>query len=346
MNDLQALQIQPDTADRELTQQQARFNALVRDVALWRAALAEWKEKVGRYEQAVEPIRRQVHAALRQWVFALESASLLPGLSRAERGQLSELLREAATALLAVEEDDIELASLLTRHEDESVPTPGASDGSSQPAGGFTADVAGHGSSEEQLFQHMADQWQEQADAAATQREQWAASRRAATVRKQRAKEAQEVSQSLRDVYRRLASALHPDRETDGQERERKTALMQQANQAYSEGNLLALLELQLQAEQMNTARLAALDHRRLQHYITVLEGQLAELQSETRRLAAGFATPGIGPGSGLPPRKLDRLISAEAQSLRAELLLLARQTRLLLDVEATRSWLKEQRKG
>ena len=36
----QPLQIQPDAADPALAQQQARFNSLARDVALWRAALA------------------------------------------------------------------------------------------------------------------------------------------------------------------------------------------------------------------------------------------------------------------------------------------------------------------
>jgi hypothetical protein len=42
-----------------------------------------------------------------------------------------------------------------------------------------------------------------------------------------------------------LASALHPDRQTDAQQREVKTGLMQQANQAYARSDLLALLALQ-----------------------------------------------------------------------------------------------------
>jgi hypothetical protein len=351
MNDLQPLAIQADTADRVLTPQEARFNALVRDVALWRAALTDWQEKIERYEQAVDPVRRQLHAAWRQWVLALDGASLQPGLARAERRQLSELLREAAAALLSGEDEDLEIAAVLSRHEGDAVRSPGGTEGNSQPDLASTlestADGAGHSPSDEELFEHMAQKWQEQADAAAVQREEWAASRRAATVRKRRTKEAQEVSQSLRDVYRRLASALHPDRETDAQQHGRKTALMQQANRAYAEGDLLALLELQLQAEQVNTGPLAALDQRRLQHYITVLQGQLAELQSQTRRIEAGFcAAAGIGPGSGLPPRKFDRLISAETQRLQGELLLLGRQTKLLRDVEATKSWLRELRKA
>lgn len=63
---LQSLQIQPDTADPLLAQQQTRFNTLVRDVALWRAALTDWKERIARFQQAVEPVRRELHAAWRR----------------------------------------------------------------------------------------------------------------------------------------------------------------------------------------------------------------------------------------------------------------------------------------
>ena len=58
-----------------------------------------------------------------------------------------------------------------------------------------------------------------------------------------RGQAALEASQSVRDVYRKLVSALHPDREADGAERERKTALMQRANQAYERNDLLELLD-------------------------------------------------------------------------------------------------------
>lgn len=331
---LQSLQIQPDAADPLLAQQQRRFNTLVRDVAVWRAALAEWKERVARLQQTVEPVRRELHGAWRRWVFALDHASLQPGLARAERAQLGELLREAATALLEVE-DDAEIAAVASRH--------GGGASSVQSRREDAADEAG----DEELQEDVAQDWERQAAAAAAQRAEWAAQRRSATALKRRKQAAQEVSGSLRDVYRRLASALHPDREPDAQQRDHKTALMQHANQAYAQGNLLALLELQLQAEQVDAAHLAVVDQRRLQHYVTVLQEQLVELQTETRRLEAGFrAAAGVAPGSGLQPRRADRLISSEAQRLRSELLLLRRQTRLLLDVEATKSWLREQRKA
>lgn len=322
-------QIVHHSTDPVLAQHQARFNSLVQEVTLWRAALGEWKERVDRYRDAVEPVYRELDALWRQWVFALEHASLQPEFTRAERRQLDEMLVEAARALLATDPDD-GIAALLSRHGQDS---PSVASQQAEDAPPVEPDDEG-------------EDWERVAAAAAARREQRAANRRAAAAARRRKQATQEVSQSVRDVYRRLASALHPDREPDAQARQGKTALMQQANQAYDRGDLLALLELQLRAEEVEAGHVAAADQRRLQHYVDVLQQQLAELQSETRRLEAEFrSATGVPPGSGMQPRKADRLISAATQRLRGEALLLQRQVRSLRDVEATRLWLREQRR-
>lgn len=305
-----SLQIRPGAGQPVLSAQQSQFNLLVQDVASWRAALAGWQERFDRLHRTVEPLRRDLHAAWRAWVLALEDASHHPGLTRAERAQLVELVREAADDLRHAEADD---ASAVDHHD----------------------------------LEHLAEDWEHQAAAAAAQRAERAAKRRSAAARKRSKQATQAVSHSLRDVYRRLASVLHPDREPDASVRARKTALMQQANDAYAAGNLLALLELQLQAEEVDAAQLAAGDQRRLAHFVTLLQGQLADLQAEVRRLESDFrAAVGAAPGQGLQPRKADRLISSEAQALRGELVLLRRQVKELSDVEATKEWLRAQRKG
>lgn len=329
--DPQSLQIHPDAADPLLAQQQARFNGLVQDVARWRASLAEWKDRIGRWQQAVEPVRRELHAAWRQWVLALDLASLQPGLSRGERRQLGELILEAVAPFLDAG-DDPEMAAVAHRHAGDGPPSPANQE---DAAAGDTERPG-----------DPAQDWERQAAAAHARRAAAAAQRRAASASRRREKQAQEASRSVRDVYRRLASVLHPDREPQARQRERKTALMQQANQAYASGDLLALLELRLQAEQMDAAHLRAADRRSLQHYAAVLEEQLADLQSETRRLEAAFrSATGLPAGSGLPARKADRLISAQAQRLRSELLLLQRQNRLTLDADTVKAWLREQRR-
>lgn len=329
--DPQSLQIHPDAADPLMAQQQTLFNRLLQDVATWRAALTDWKDRVERWQQTVGPVQREWHAAWRQWVFALDHASLQPGLTRGERRQLVGLLLEAVGPLLQAG-DDPELEAVAGRHADDRLSAPSSQEDEAH------SDAAG--------LADPAEDWERQAAAAAAQRAEWAAKRRAASALKRRRQEQQEVSQSVRDVYRRLASVLHPDREREAQQRERKTALMQQANQAYATQDLLALLELQLQAERMDAAQLATGDRRRLQHHVVVLQAQLTDLQSETRRLEAGFRdATGLPAGSGLQPRKADRIISSEAQRMRGELLMLRRQTQMLLDRDAVKGWLRAQRR-
>src|SRR5690606_30789844 len=157
-DDLQSLQIQPDAADPLLAQQQARFNALVRDVALWRAALADWNARIDRYQLALEPVHRELRAAWRQWVFALDHASLQPGFSRAERAQLGELLRRAAASLLQ-SEADAEIAAVAGRHGEAA---PGAGPGQEQ------AEPEDEG---DERVEDPAQDWEQQAAAAAARRE-------------------------------------------------------------------------------------------------------------------------------------------------------------------------------
>lgn len=127
--------------------------------------------------------------------------------------------------------------------------------------------------------------------------EQQAREQRQAKKRKKRTEEAEamreqaakEVSQSVREVYRKLASALHPDRETDLAVRQQRTEQMQRVNQAYEAGDLLSLLNIQLELEQIDADHLASLSAQRLAHYNQTLKEQLAELKAETDAIIAPF---------------------------------------------------------
>ena len=109
----------------------------------------------------------------------------------------------------------------------------------------------------------------------------------AAAARKEQAQ--REASQSVRDVFRRLASALHPDRETDPGERERKTMLMQRANEAYARDDLLALLNLQLELDHIDADHLAGLSKERIASYNHVLRDQVRALEQEIANATASY---------------------------------------------------------
>src|SRR3546814_14629934 len=64
-----------------------------------------------------------------------------------------------------------------------------------------------------------------------------------------------------------VCSSDLPDRESDERQRQAKTALMQRVNQAYAANDLLALLELQLEIEQIDPSHIANAGEARLKHY-------------------------------------------------------------------------------
>lgn len=85
----------------------------------------------------------------------------------------------------------------------------------------------------------------------------------------------------LRRLFRQLASALHPDRETDPQARLHKTALMSEANAAYEKRDLVALLQIQQRAEMADPAAVQRLSDERLGLLTLLLKQQVAELERE-----------------------------------------------------------------
>lgn len=106
----------------------------------------------------------------------------------------------------------------------------------------------------------------------------------ASAAAQRKATEALQFTQSVREVYRKLASALHPDRVPEGPEREAMTALMQQANQAYEGKDLLKLLDLQARLDSRAAGdaaqRVMGLSAATLRHYNQLLDQELGDLRS------------------------------------------------------------------
>ena len=150
----------------------------------------------------------------------------------------------------------------------------------------------------------------------------------------------------MREIYRKLASSLHPDRETDPAERERKTALMQRVNQAYANNKLLELLQLQLEIEQIDPEHIAGLSEERLKHYNRVLAEQLKELQQEVNEVEGHFMMEfGLDPYQRLKPAGLMRELRADLQVLERENLRLNRELNWLrADPAAIKDWIKAER--
>jgi hypothetical protein len=126
---------------------------------------------------------------------------------------------------------------------------------------------------------------------------------------------------AVREVFRKLVSELHPDRESDPTEHARKTELMQRVNRAYKSGDLLSLLELQARHEQSDAKAVTGLADKRLRHYIQVLEDQSRRMREELAQIIAPFnAVVGEPRPRTITPAAVQRALEADIVKLKATL--------------------------
>jgi hypothetical protein len=154
--------------------------------------------------------------------------------------------------------------------------------------------------------------------------------------------EAQNVSKSLREVYRKLSMALHPDREQDENERERKTEIMQQVNAAYEKKDLLRLLALQLEIEQVDQAHLNNIAEDRLKHFNKLLKEQLEELEQEIAEIEYPFKLQlQLPPFMPVTPQELMSSLDHEIYGLRSDIAGLKQDIEAFEDPANLKAWLK-----
>ena len=154
--------------------------------------------------------------------------------------------------------------------------------------------------------------------------------------------EAAHLKKSIQDIYRKLATALHPDRETDPAERERKTALMQKVNVAYGNKDLLQLLELQLQVEQIDQAHVNNIAEDRLKHYNKILKDQLQQLQHEVQGIEMGWRMQfNLPPFAIVSPKAVMDQMQAEIRQLKREVAVIKQDLHTFQDIELLKGRLK-----
>nr|WP_297355215.1 hypothetical protein [uncultured Caldimonas sp.] len=220
----QALQISAVQAGPALTPAQKRFNTLIRQIEKARQTLAAWQDGIAMYRRAhaevLQPLQDELLAGHRQWVLALDAALGRPGWTKAERTTLRELLCEAAGELLDGGGEDEEMKALFNKHADVDFDTEqrDAMRTMKSLAEAMTGLDLGDDESLESdadLIARMRQGLQEQAaaeEAGQAERAAKAVPRRKSAAQQRREAEAQQATQSVREIYRKLASALHPDR--------------------------------------------------------------------------------------------------------------------------------------
>ncbi len=158
------------------------------------------------------------------------------------------------------------------------------------------------------------------------------------------AQHAQDADGALRTIYRQLVSALHPDRESDTDERTRKTALMKEVNAAYERRDLLVLMQLQLRAELTDGNQIANLAREKVAALSLLLKERCEvlarELSDVEMRTIAEFQIP---PHATLSAGSLKRHMVAQMQNLQADIAMMKMDAQYVQDDAGLKRWLQEQ---
>jgi hypothetical protein len=349
-----SLCIAEPTAAGPASRARKQFNTLIKKLEAMRSRLAEWKEAMPvirrQVEQEFGPLALAYSEQQRALVLLFDQMFKHKSMGKKDRAKLADLICSITLELLAAGED-AELKEIYNRHSggdfDAEIDEEG--DALKHMLEAFLGVEINDGvdlRSPEAIMEALSAQTGRRGEA---ERQAGAATPRkpaSARAREQRqAAEADQLKQTVRGIFRKLVSDLHPDRETDVGEHARKTALMQRVNVAYAANDLLGLLELQLEIEQIDQAGLDNLSEERIRQYNKILEAQLRELERETANIEyAAMLEMGADVRGRLTPQALLRCMRDDIAEMQAKLEAIVADLEEFRDVHKLKAWLKSYR--
>jgi hypothetical protein len=324
----------------------AQFNALVSKLEAERKRLAAWHETMpkmrARADAELMPLGDRYVACQREIIKLFDAAYKSKKLTKREREKVSDLICNLSMELLDDDEDK-ELIEIYERHSGEAE----------------LADDPEFIALNEIIEKMMNDALEKdgdpfgppghapgrgpQGEASKAGTKGTARKASAATARKE-AEEAR-LAQSVREIFRKLVSELHPDRETDPAERARKTGLMQRVNVAYAANDLLGLLELQFEVDQIDASKLDTLGEERIKQYNKVLAKQVDEVRHEIDELEHWLEyVMGVPSRGRVTPAQMEKALSAEINTFRVRITGIEQDIKEFQDIRILKAFLKTYR--
>ena len=351
----QSLQINTSNQAARLTPAQKKFNTLIGRIDRQRMRLAEWQELMPIYQEEVlntfQPLRDSYAGFQAQMVELLDNHYTNNRFSRLQKQKVSSIISDICVELINEHGRD-DLKPIANRHSDidfddrqEQMKAMGGDVLRAMLESEFGIDAGEieldmddpHGTAEK--LGSILEEQQRKAEDQGPRRKKTARQ----LAREQREKEEEsKISQSIRAVYRQLVGALHPDRETDPEEHQRKTDLMQKVTVAYKKRNLLQLLELQLTVEQIDQNAIDSINEDRLDYFNKILQRQSLELKQEIEEVELHMkAAGGLDPFESLTPKKLVSALRKDKKELELAIFEIQRDLRLFKDIRKVKHWLK-----
>ncbi len=335
-----------------LAPEQKLFNQLLAKIEKHKLALQDLARMMGEhrlhYDKRISPLEMQQRVLNKQMVLFLDQRMQNgKGLSKKVRAGVAEIISGLAGALVHGP-DGADMQLLYERYLPAEM--SGANTDAVAAMQSMMSDVFGLDIDEgealdspEQVMAAAMRKMQEKRDEVATRLAARKAARKKSPKQKQAEQESLDADKALRDIYRKLASALHPDRELDAQERLRKTALMVEVNVANEKKDLLALLQLQLKVEQISPESVTVMAQDKLRHFNRVLKEQVQSLANELAQAEFMFRTEFDLSYGVITPRTLQAALSKTVQRLSAQIDWMQKDLATIQDDHGLKVWVKEQ---
>jgi hypothetical protein len=339
---------------KTLTKAQQLFQKRIREVDQKRQTLAAWEKSLATYHdtltQVLIPLGRTYNVLKTAIILRFDSVYLDSIFSKTDKRKFEEIIGSMAADILATEETET-VKALYNKYNNADYDAECLEEKAHFK--GMISDFFGAELNPDinddpedwlrQIHARMAadpEAGEERADPAPK------SAKALAKEAKDKAAEKQ-VSQSIRDVYRQLAKELHPDTEQDPVERDRKTLLMQQVNEAYQKRELLTLLELQLEIAQLDRDTLETMSDARLKHFNQILKDQCLELQNEIADREFFFREKfRMSPYQRLSPEYVRRRFQTEIDELETHVESLQRDLLAFKHTPNIKQWVKGYRLG
>jgi hypothetical protein len=316
-------------------------------------ALADAHRRV--HAPTLAPLEKERNALVRQMALWLDGRLQRKGLSAKQKNTAREILCHLAAQLAG--EGDEAMRALYAKHNKTSLEDEEKADAADLKM--FMEKILGEkmgpddtpfDSLDDLLRASMAKMQEKAASDAAHQASGKSKRKKSAAQLKAEAAataRTEDATGALRTIYRQLASALHPDRETDPHEQLRKTALMKEANAAYERRDLLSLLQLQLRAELTDTSQMANMAKEKLAALTSLLKDRVKVLSEELMavelQMVGEFNLPMF---STLSAAALRRHLNECELNLREEISMMKQDLVVVQDDASLKRWLREQQQG
>lgn len=355
------VRIEQKAEQKKLSTAQKQFNSLIKNIDASKKLLLDWQEIIPQYQHKVEyeytALWDVYNAHKVEMVYLLDGAHNNPVFTKSEKAKIKHLICDLSLELLS-EHGKEEVKELHNKYSGTDF------DADKREAEAFASDFIKsmmhdmYGvelgddidvTSPEKMQAAFHEKLQEMEGLNGEKRRQAGEGRgKRKKSAKQLEKEAeqqrekQNASKSIQEVFRKLATALHPDREPDAKERERKTEIMQRVNVAYAKKDLLQLLELQLEAEQIDQEHLNNIAESRLKYFNKILKEQLAELQQEVAGIEFAFRVQlDIPPFERLNAKRLMRDLSHDIEDVRHDIASIKHDLQIFQTPASLKAWLK-----